>query len=133
MIETTDFTLAILLMAVITFTVRYVFFTTSFQVQLPEGIKTLLTFTAPCILTAMLVPIMFQDGLSGADADVNGHAIASPSMNFDLLGSLSLLANSPYFWASVFAIVCSLFVRQTLLVIVLSTAVFFGLRLFVFG
>lgn len=127
MIQPKDFTLAIILMAMITFVVRYVFFTTTFEIRLPNWAKTVLTFTAPCILTAMFVPIMFQDLLDGS-----GHGSSVGMVSTTLVEALQNLASSSYFWASVFAIVCSMLVRNTLLVILMSMAVFFALKFWLF-
>lgn len=127
MIQPKDITLAIILMAMITFAVRYVFFTTTFEIRLPNWVKTLLTFTAPCILTAMFVPIMFQDLLGSS-----GHESSVGMVSTTLIETLQNLASSSYFWASVFAIVCSMLVRNTLLVILMSMAVFFALKFWLF-
>lgn len=113
MIQPAYFTLAILMMAVITFTVRYLFFSNSIEIKINDKIKTILSFTAPCILTAMLVPIAFKDVVA-------------------LNTSMALLSSS-YFWASLCAVVLSLLLRNTLLVIVLSLLIFYGLNYFVFN
>ncbi len=108
MINSVFFTIAIILMAIITFSVRYVFFTNSVKIQLNNRIKTILLFTAPCILTAMTVPILFQDILHTKE-------------------TLSIFSSS-YFLAGVCAIIFSLLIENTLLVIMLSMVVFYGIR-----
>lgn len=110
MITSSYFTLAIIVMAVITFFARYSFFTTSFQIHLSPRIENLLAFTAPCILIAFVVPIVFQDGLTKS-------------------ASIGLL-NSSYFWAGLLAIGLSLLIRHTLLVIALSMTGFYTMRYF---
>ncbi len=125
MITSEYFTLAIIIMAMITFSVRYVFFTTHFRITLTKPIKNLLTFTAPCVLTAMVVPIMFQDMLPAEQSNANIIVQDCLSHGYQLL-------HSSYFWAGLFTIIASLFIRQTLLVVVLSLLVFYGLRNFVF-
>lgn len=117
MISQNLFTFAIIVMAVITFLVRYVFFTQVFNIKLTPPIQNLLIFTAPCVLTAMFIPIMFQDGFD----------LQLESFIF------SRLLTSSYFWASIFALISSLFIRQTLVVIILSMGMFYTLRLFVFS
>ena len=125
MITSPYFTLAILMMACITFAVRYAFFARSINLKLYPQFKRLLVFTAPCILTAMVIPIMFQDGLANNLND---------SLNNDLsLTNINALLNSSYFWAGLLAIGLSLMIRQTLLVIVLSMAGFYALRYFGLG
>lgn len=109
MIDSSHLTLAIILMACITFIMRYVFFMKILHIQLNDTIKTILSFTAPCILTAMLVPIMFQDMLA---------------INKDILSVFS----SAYFLAGVCTVVLSLFVRNALLVIIISMVIFYALR-----
>ncbi|MEN6670356.1 AzlD domain-containing protein [Psychrobacter sp. B38] len=110
MITASYFTAAIVVMAVITFISRYFFFTTSFQIRIPPRIEALFVFTAPCILIALVVPIVFQAGLAES-------------------GEIGLLSSS-YFWAGLLAIGLSVVIRQTLLVIILSMAGFYALRSF---
>ncbi len=124
MITTEYFTLAIIVMALITFSVRYVFFTTHFRISLTKPMKNILTFTAPCVLTAMLVPIMFQDVL-------NPEQTQQLAQSLTIQAYVSQLLSSSYFWAGIFAIIASLFIRQTLLVVILSMLVFYGLRAFI--
>lgn len=128
MINPEHFTYAIIMMAAITFSVRYAFFTRGFEINLSPQIKNILTFTAPCVLTAMFVPIMFQDVLS-----IGGHGVSGEAVSVVNASIWLKLITSSYFWASMFAIVASFVIRQTLLVIVLSMVVFYVLRLFVFA
>ncbi len=97
-------TLWILLMAMITFAVRYAFFARSLPIKLGRHAKQFLIFTGPCVLTAMWTPIVFNDAIT----------------HFDLL--------NPYLLAGAFAVVASLLIRQTLVVILLSMAVFYFLH-----
>lgn len=133
MINPQHFTYAILMMAFITFSVRYAFFTSMVDIKLTPAIKNILTFTAPCVLTAMLVPIMFQDMLT-----MSTHGTSTTSINTTATTSTTIfqmgqsLMTSSYFWASMFALLASFFIRQTLLVIILSMLVFYALRLFIF-
>lgn len=108
MIQPSHFTLAILLMAAITFAVRYLFFTNSVDIKLNHRLKSVLIFTAPCILTAMLTPIMFKGLIDNKD--------------------LAMLFTSSYFWAGCCAIILSVFIKNTFLVIALSMIIFYGLR-----
>ena len=88
----------------------YFFFTTTFQIRIPPRVEALFVFTAPCILIALVVPIVFQAGLAESGE--------------------SRLLGSSYFWAGLLAVGLSVMVRQTLLVIVLSMAGFYALRYF---
>ena len=116
-----ELTLAIVMMALITFTVRYAFFTRKIDIKLNDTVKTMLTFTAPCVLTAMFVPIMFQAGLP---------TLGEHGAGGNATGGFMDILHSSYFWAGVFAIVCSVLTRHTMLVIILSMAVFYGLRFY---
>ena len=51
--------LIILVMAVITFTCRYLFFAKTLPYELGPRMQKLLSYTAPSVLTAMWVPIVF--------------------------------------------------------------------------
>ncbi len=94
----------ILLMAGITFAVRYAFFARSLPIKLNRHARQFLMFTAPCVLTAMWTPIVFVDSLQQSN-----------------------LLN-PYLLAGLFAVVASLLIRHTLVVIGLSMLVFYLLR-----
>ncbi|MFB2538939.1 MULTISPECIES: AzlD domain-containing protein [unclassified Acinetobacter] len=106
------YSLAILLMTLLTFYMRYAFFSRLLPIKIPPKVKTLLLFTAPCVLAAMIIPIMFKDTLAT-------HSFAQS-------------IHSAYFWASLATIIFSLVIRNTLVVIGLSMAVFYGLRYFIF-
>ncbi|PIE46193.1 MAG: branched-chain amino acid ABC transporter [Gammaproteobacteria bacterium] len=57
-------TLWIILMACITFAVRYAFFMRSVPIKLNRHARQFLIFTAPCILTAMWAPIVFAETIA---------------------------------------------------------------------
>ncbi len=95
----------IALMAFITFTARYAFFSSSFKYELGEKTRCFLSFTAPCILTAMAAPIVFGS-----------------------VNSIHQLVN-PYLLAGVLTIIISLLIKNTLLVVVLSMSFFSFLKL----
>lgn len=132
MINPQHFTYAILMMALITFSVRYAFFTSMVDIKLTPAIKNILTFTAPCVLTAMLVPIMFQDMLTMSTHGTSTTSINTTATSTTIFQMGQSLMTSSYFWASMFALLASFFIRQTLLVIILSMLVFYALRLFIF-
>lgn len=132
MINPQHFTYAILMMALITFSVRYAFFTSMVDIKLTPAIKNILTFTAPCVLTAMLVPIMFQDMLTMSIHGTSTTSINTTATTSTIFQMGQILMSSSYFWASMFALLASFFIRQTLLVIILSMLVFYALRLFIF-
>ncbi|MBR0572654.1 MULTISPECIES: AzlD domain-containing protein [Pasteurellaceae] len=110
MISSSYFTIAILVMAVITFLIRYLFFTRSFKINLSNKVRSILLFTAPCVLTAMFTPVLFQD--------------------FIATKQVTALIDSSYFWAGICAILFSIFIKHTFTVIILSMVAFYGLRTF---
>ncbi|MFP2770407.1 AzlD domain-containing protein [Oceanisphaera sp. KMM 10153] len=94
--------LLILLMAVTTFGCRYLFFMKSLPLTLGTRSKQLLKYTAPSVLTAMWVPIVF-------------------------LGHNSLehtLFSSPFFYGGVITLIVSLKVKNAFLVVATGMASF---------
>jgi branched-subunit amino acid transport protein len=95
----------IALMALITFTARYAFFSTALKYELGAKTQCFLSFTAPCILTAMAAPIVFGS-----------------------INNASQLTN-PYLLAGIFTIIISLLIKNTLLVVVFSMSIFSLIKL----
>ncbi|WP_188630812.1 AzlD domain-containing protein [Oceanisphaera marina] len=94
--------LLILLMAMITFGCRYLFFMKSLPIKLGTKSKQLLKYTAPSVLTVMWVPIVFL-----------GHnSLEEP---FFL---------SPFLYGGVITLIVSLKVKNTLFVVVAGMASF---------
>lgn len=85
----------IFLMALITFACRYLFFMRSVPIYLGSKTKQLLRYTAPSVLTAMWVPIVFL-----------GHG-----------SSLGTLYLSPFFYAGVMTVLLCLKCKNTLLIV----------------
>lgn len=98
--------LLIIIMACITFSCRYLFFSQTLRLEIGPKLKKALTFTAPSVLTAMWVPIVFSDSSSG-------------------FGNIFL---SAYFYAGLLAVYLSLKTEKTLLVVVGSMSLFFALN-----
>ncbi|AZZ99906.1 AzlD domain-containing protein [Pseudoalteromonas sp. R3] len=95
----------ILLMALITFFMRYAFFMEKLPIKLDLRVQRFLSFTAPCILTAMAAPIVFGEvALSSEDI------------------------TNPFLLAGIIAVVLSLLVKNTLFVVLASMGVFFSLK-----
>ncbi|TMP26702.1 branched-chain amino acid ABC transporter [Pseudoalteromonas rubra] len=95
----------ILLMALITFFMRYAFFMEKLPIKLDLRVQRFLSFTAPCILTAMAAPIVFGEMVFTAEDITN-----------------------PFLLAGIIAIVLSLLVKNTLFVVLASMGVFFSLK-----
>lgn len=89
----------IIVMAGITFIVRYLFFAKMLRFRLNKPVAQFLSFTAPCILTAMFVPIVFNQP--------SGNAIIDP-----------------YLIAGLFGMLISVLFKNILLVVVLSMGLF---------
>tara|TARA_R110002167_G_scaffold364551_1_gene586562 strand:- start:2077 stop:2394 length:318 start_codon:yes stop_codon:yes gene_type:complete len=101
-----DTFLLIFIMAIITFSCRYLFFANTLNLRIGPKFKKALTYTAPSVLTAMWVPIVFSSELGETDT----------------------IFNSPYFYAGMFAILLSLKVKNTLIVVIGSIGLFFILK-----
>lgn len=95
--------LLILLMACITFSVRYLFLIEKLPFELGERTRSFLSFTGPCVLSAMVAPILFTQ-TQGA------------------------FWSSPYLLAGIGTIIFSFMLRSTLLVVLLGMGLFFVLN-----
>lgn len=89
-------------MAAITFTCRYFFLAKSLPYQLGPKMQKLLSYTAPSVLTAMWVPIVFL-----------GHKETGDS-----------LIQSPFLIAGVATVILSYKVKNTLVVVIAGVAIF---------
>ena len=94
--------LLIVLMMVITFSCRYLFFMKSLPISLSPKIQSLLKYTAPSVLTAMWVPIVFL-----------GHKTEG-----------AMFFNSPFLYAGLITVVSSLKINNTLAVVVIGMSSF---------
>lgn len=97
-----DFWLALIGMTCITFSCRYLFFSKKISFELGTKAKRLLSYTAPSVLTAMWVPIVFL-----------GHQ-----------GTSNGLISSPFLIAGVVTIMLSLKINSTLTVVGLGMIIF---------
>ncbi|WP_448546578.1 AzlD domain-containing protein [Thalassotalea fusca] len=97
-----NFWIILLGMSLITFSCRYLFLSKTIAFDLNERTKRLLSFTAPSVLTAMWVPIVFM-----------GHKESSHSF----LGS-------PFLWAGMLALLLSMRSKNTLFIVITSIACF---------
>ena len=97
-----DFWLALLGMTAITFSCRYFFFSTTITFKLGPKVKRLLSYTAPSVLTAMWVPIVFF-----------GHQESGGDY-----------INSPFLIAGIATVIFSLKIRNTLAVVIFGMSVF---------
>lgn len=106
-----DYNLAIAVMASISFCVRYAFFSHTVPIKINHRMGKLLLFTAPCVLVAMIIPIMFKDYLSQSQ-------------------NIASTLNNNYFLASVVTIIISFIIRNSLAIIVLGMLSFYLLKFY---
>lgn len=92
----------ILFMAIITFACRYLFFMKSIPITLGLKTKQLLKYTAPSVLTAMWIPIVFL-----------GHKTSEVS-----------LYSSPFLYAGIITLLASLKFKNTLSVVLIGMVSF---------
>lgn len=100
--------LMILGMACITFSVRYLFLARSIPVRISPSIQRLLKYSAPSVLTAMWIPIVFYPHQT-----------------------LSVSLSNPYLIAACIAIILALTKISTLFVVLASMASFLLLNHFI--
>ena len=99
----------IFLLAGIVFFNRYVFLEPKVAIQFPVFFERMLKYSAPCLLTAICIPIIFYDA-----------------------GEWRSLASNSYFYATIFCVLVSLFLRRVLLSLALSLLFFYALEMLVF-
>lgn len=100
--------LLILLMALVTFLIRYALYARANAISLPPKLAQALKFSAPCVLTAIWLP-----------------AVLMPQ------GELALHWQNPYLFGALVAIAVALWKKNILLTIVVSMISFFIYKLVV--
>ena len=103
-----NFWIALIGMTCITFSCRYFFFSKTIPFELGTKVKRLLSYTAPSILTAMWVPIVF---------------LGYQNTNDDFI-------TSPFLIAGLVTVVLSLKIKKTLAVVGLGISIFGLLSVF---
>ena len=92
----------ILILAAIVFFNRYFFLEPKVDVKFPHFFEKMLKYSAPCLLTAICAPIIFyQDDAFRA------------------------FANNPYLYGAIFCVLMILWLKKTLLSIILSLVFFY--------
>jgi len=94
-------------MTCITFTCRYLFFCKTLPFELSGKVKSILSYTAPSVLTAMWVPIVF----------LSENNIEQPFFT------------SPFLIAGLACVLLSLKLKNTLVIVILSMLIFLMLKL----
>lgn len=92
----------ILILAAIVFFNRYLFLEPRVDIKFPHFFEKMLKYSAPCLLTAICAPIIFyQDDTFRA------------------------FANNPYLYGAIFCVLMILWLKKTLLSIILSLVFFY--------
>ena len=107
MMNNDNYWIMLLGMTCITFACRYLFLSKTLPFELGAKAKSILSYTAPSVLTAMWVPIVLLS---------------------DEKGEASLLS-SPFLIAGFVCILLSIKLKNTLMIVVLSMLVFLLLKL----
>ena len=92
----------ILGLAAIVFFNRYYFLEPQVQIKLPLILNKMLSYSAPCLLTAICIPVIFFDG-----------------------NHLRGVINNPYIYAAIFCIVIAMYQKKVLLSVIASLGVFY--------
>ena len=102
-----DFWISLVGMTCITFSCRYFFFSKTVPFKLGSKGKRLLSYTAPSVLTAMWVPIVFL-----------GHQDTSAEF-----------ITSPFLFAGVITVILSLKINNTFAIVALGMSAFVALKM----
>lgn len=103
-----NFWITLLGMSAITFCCRYLFFSKAVPFELGDKVRRMLSYTAPSVMTAMWVPIVF---LGNQNTDI-------------------AFVKSPFLIAGLITIALSLKMKNTLAIVLLSMSTFAVLKLF---
>ena len=92
----------ILGLAAIIFFNRYYFLEPNVKVKLPVVVNKMLNYSAPCLLTAICIPVVFFDG-----------------------DNLKGIVDNPYIYAAIFCLVISIYLKRVLLSVIASLVFFY--------
>lgn len=92
----------ILGLAAIVFFNRYYFLEPHVKIKLPLILNKMLNYSAPCLLTAICIPVIFFDG-----------------------NHLRGVINNPYIYAAIFSIVIAMYLKKVLLSVIASLGFFY--------
>ncbi|MER8075326.1 AzlD domain-containing protein [Acinetobacter pittii] len=92
----------ILGLAAIVFFNRYYFLEPHVKIKLPLILNKMLNYSAPCLLTAICIPVIFFDG-----------------------NHLRGVINNPYIYAAIFCIVIDMYLKKVLLGVIASLGFFY--------
>lgn len=96
--------LLILTLAAVVFFNRYLFLDPNTPLKIPRIINKALKYSAPCLLTAICGPIILME-----------HSV------------IRSFPDNPYFLGAIFSVIASLMIRNTLIAVIVSLAIFYAI------
>ncbi|ENG4183645.1 AzlD domain-containing protein [Providencia rettgeri] len=99
--------LLIISLTAIVFTLRYIFLIPQLPIRLPLVVRQALSYSAPCLLTAICAPVILLEN----------HEIRS-------------FPDNPYFWGALFCVVVASVLKNMLLTVGLTLVFFYSLIYF---
>ena len=97
----------IITLTAVVFSLRYVFLIPQLPVRLPLIIRQALSYSAPCLLTAICAPVIL----------LTEHELKS-------------FPDNPYLWGALFCVIIASVIKNMLLTVGLTLAFFYGLIYF---
>lgn len=97
----------ILSLTAVVFSLRYVFLIPQLPIRLPLIVRQALSYSAPCLLTAICAPVILLEN----------HELRS-------------FPDNPYLWGALFCVVAASFLKNMLITVGLTLMFFYGLIYF---
>ncbi|MBF0690183.1 AzlD domain-containing protein [Providencia alcalifaciens] len=97
----------ILSLTAVVFSLRYVFLIPQLPIRLPLIVRQALSYSAPCLLTAICAPVILLEN----------HELRS-------------FPDNPYLWGALFCVVAASFLKNMLITVGLTLGFFYGLIYF---
>ena len=97
----------ILSFTAVVFSLRYVFLIPQLPIRLPLIVRQALSYSAPCLLTAICAPVILLEN----------HELRS-------------FPDNPYLWGALFCVVAASFLKNMLITVGLTLVFFYGLIYF---
>ncbi|ATG17506.1 AzlD domain-containing protein [Providencia alcalifaciens] len=98
----------ILSLTAVVFSLRYVFLIPQLPIRLPLIVRQALSYSAPCLLTAICAPVILLEN----------HELRS-------------FPDNPYLWGALFCVVAASFLKNMLITVGLTLVFFYGLIYFI--
>lgn len=98
----------ILSLTAVVFSLRYVFLIPQLPIRLPLIVRQALSYSAPCLLTAICAPVILLEN----------HELRS-------------FPDNPYLWGALFCVVAASFLKNMLITVGLTLVFFYGVIYFI--